>query len=61
MKPSGAHYIQEEGESWICSSLRGEGYGGILLLSTATSWEDLKKTNSSRRDAVAEWEAADKS
>lgn len=60
MKPSGAHYIQEEGESWICSSLR-EGYGGILLLSTATSWEDLKKTNSSRRDAVAEWEAADKS
>lgn len=43
MKPSGAHYIQGEGESWICSSLRGEGCGGILLLSTATSWEDVKK------------------
>lgn len=44
MNSSGAHYIQGEDESWICSSLRGEGYGGILLQSTATSWEHLKKT-----------------
>lgn len=62
MKPSGAHCIQGEGESWICSSLSGEDCVGLLLLSTAASREDLKKTETDfcQRDAVAGWEVAAK-